>query len=540
MSAKNVKNSYQSLTALSKGNGANIGDISTLKPVGTIKQEIETPANLGNPSQKIKEVDLPNELHPRLSHTIEAGAQPKKIIEKSPAVALSFAEAQKQRKLNKAVEKDEKLLSHDRWLARNGHTLTYVGLFLFTLVVYFRPYEWVPGLENFTSIALIFAILTLVAYLPTQLSTEGSITILTTEVKCILFLVFWSLLTMPMAKDPALAWKIFNETFIKILIIFVVMVNTLRTKERLNGLMWLSLGVGVWLSYQAVVLYQAGEFAAEGYRVGVKYGGMFGNPNDLAMHLVMVTPIAFVFGMATKNPFSRILYFGMTFLLVIGNMVTQSRGAFLALITVAGVFVWKLGKKQRFKVILLSAVAGLLFMVVAPGDYGKRVLSIFVPSLDPVGSSDQRKELLQLSLIVTLRNPLGIGLGNFTVVGIKNLQTHNAYTQVSSELGWLAFVAYIIFIVSPLRKLGAIERQLFANEETTWLYYMAIGVQGSIVAYMVASFFGAVAYNWFIYYPIAYAICLRRIYRVSQIEKGIEIESEKRLSDYFKLQKAEV
>ena len=319
---------------------------------------------------------------------------------------------------------------------------------------------------------------------------------------------------------------------------FIVMVNTLRTPARLKGLMWLSIAVGVMLSFQAVELYQAGKFATEGYRVSVNYGGMFGNPNDLAMHLVIVTPITFTFGLAAKKILPKLLYFGMTFLLVIANTLTQSRGAFLALIAVTGTLAWKLGKKQRFKVVLISAIAGVLFIAIAPGDYGKRILSIFIPSLDPVGSSDQRKELLQLSLIVTLRNPWGIGLGNFPIVGVRNLQTHNAYTQVSSELGWLAFACYVVFIVSPLRKLGAIERQLFAAGETDWLYYMAIGVQASIVAYMVASFFGAVAYNWFVYYPIAYAICLRRIYRANQLEKGIEIEEEKRLSNYFKLQKA--
>lgn len=450
----------------------------------------------------------------------------------------NYTETLKQRKQAKKAEKDQELLGGDRWLLSNGHGLTYAGIFLFTLVLYFRPYELFPALSGLSSIALIIAVATLLVYLPTQLASEGSLTILSTEVKCILFITFWALLTMPLAKSPGTAWEAFNDTFNKVVLIFIVMVNTLRTPARLKWLMWLSIAVGVMLSFQAVELYQEGKFATEGYRVSVQYGGMFGNPNDLAMHLVIVTPLAFAFGMAAKNLPIRLLYFGMTFLLVIGNMVTQSRGAFLALLAVAAVFVWKFGKKQRFKVMLIAAVVGVLFIAVAPGDYGIRILSIFIPSLDPVGSSDQRKELLQLSLIVTARNPWGIGLGNFPIVGVKNLQTHNAYTQVSSELGVLCLACYLVFIVSPLRKLGAIERRLFADEETNWLYYMAIGVQGSIVAYMVASFFGAVAYNWFVYYPIAYAVCLRRIYRADLLEKGIDIGGEKRLSNYFKPQKA--
>src|SRR5205085_174076 len=80
---------------------------------------------------------------------------------------------------------------------------------------------------------------------------------------------------------------------------------------------------------------------------------------------------------------------------------------------------------------------------------------------------------------------------------------------------------YLIFMVSPFRKLSAIERTLFAKDERDWFYYMSIGLQASIIGYMVSSFFVAVAYNWFIYYLIAYAVAFRRIY---QIEKGVKEE----------------
>ena len=45
---------------------------------------------------------------------------------------------------------------------------------------------------------------------------------------------------------------------------------------------------------------------------------------------------------------------------------------------------------------------------------------------------------------------------------------------------------------------------------------MSIGLQASIVGYMVSSFFASVAYNWFIYYLIAYAVAFRRIYSLEE------------------------
>lgn len=538
MSANKVNsNDYQSLASSSKKNGANNGDISTLKPLAKIRptaeeQEIDAPASLINPFQKIEPKESVPEFEPSSNQPNE-----KVETEKVEETPLSFAEEQKQRKLKKIQEKDEKLLQSDRWVVRNGHNLTYVGLFLFTLVVYFRPYEWVPGFENFTSIALIFAIATLLIYLPTQLATEGSFTIFTTEVKCLLFIVLWALMTMPIAKDPATSWKVFNETFSKIVIIFIVMVNTLRTKDRMKGLMWLSIGMGVFLSYQAIEKYQSGIFEIEAYRVNVDYGGMFGNPNDMALHLVMFAPLAIALGIISKNILSKLIYFASAGLMIGANMVTQSRGGFLGLVAIFGVLVWKLSKKNRLKVILAAVFVAGAIIAVAPGDYGKRVISIFDVTQDVSGSHDQRRELLERSIIVTLRNPWGIGLGNFPIVGVRNLQTHNAFTQISSELGWLCLLAYLIFLVSPVRKLAAVERQMFARGDTSWMYYLSIGLQACIIGYMVSSFFVSVAYQWFVYFPIAYAVCLRRIYNIEQQEKGELGIEEKGIGDYLKRQK---
>lgn len=402
----------------------------------------------------------------------------------------------------------------ENWLLRNGHSLTYVGIFLFTLVLYFRPYELIPAFAGFQSLALVIAVVTLLIFVPSQISSEGSLTAMPLEVKCVLFLTAWALFTIPIAKNPGLAWETFNDTFIRVVIMFVVMVNTLRTENRIKGLMWLGIGVGIMLSWQALDLYQQGVFKADGYRVTVDFGGMFGNPNDMAVHLVIFIPVAVALGAAAKSLFVRYFMYASAAMMTAGSFVTQSRGAFLGLIAVSVVLVWKFGRRQRLKAMLISGVVGLAAILVAPGNYGLRILSIFIPSLDPVGSSDQRTELLIRSIVVTLRNPLGIGIGNFQIVGTHNLGTHNAFTQVSSELGWLAFIAYMILILSPVRKLDLMERRLFAEGDFNWLYYLSVGVQASIAGFFVASFFSSVAYHWYVYYPIAYAIGMRRIYQL--------------------------
>lgn len=538
MSVRNTKNQdYDSIKPLQNKRGDGVQ--SSLKPIERLREEKESPSG----------DDLQQGYTSPFYRIAEKGVdefdknEPGNNRNKTPVVSeakteLSYADQQRELKLKKLSDKDKKLLDSDNWLARHGHNLTYIGIFLFTFVVYFRPYDWIPAFSGFTSMAFVIAVLTLITYLPSQLAVEGNVTIFTTEIKCLLFISFWALLIMPIAKDPGMAWKEFSDNFVKIVLIFIVMANTLRTKARLSGLIWLSVAVGIMLSCQALYYYQMGVFKVEGYRVEVDLGGMFGNPNDTALHLVMFTPVVLIMGIISKNIFAKVICFIATGLMVAGNLVTQSRGGFLGLIAIYVMLTWKLSKKNRVAIFSISIILGLAVIVFAPGNYWVRILSIFVPGLDGVGSHDQRREILIQSIITTLRNPWGIGMGNFPIVSIRNLVSHNAYTQISAELGVLSLACYLIFMISPLRKLMAIERQMFAKQDFSWIYYLSIGIQTCIVGYMVSSFFVSVAYTWFIYYPIAYAICLRRIYKLQQEKNDEAVNIDSNLSNYFKLQRA--
>ena len=514
---------YKPLSTSPKTSGSVSNDLSPLRPPGSFTNGIKAsePQDLVNLSLQradfSREPGEPANSEPARSNddmiiavaaTVEARPEPVKI----PA-------GDKEAKKAKTEEKDLKLLNEDRWLVRNGHLFTYVGLYLFSILILFRPYELISELSFLSATAFYFALATLAIFVPSQIATEGTLTIFSTEVKAILALTVIAIITIPIAKDPGMAWDKFNDPYIKAVVIFIVLVNVVRTRKRLTGMMWLSFGIGAFLGVSALQLYMDGKFSVEEYRVGItEVKGMFGNPNEMALHFVMMTPLALTLGLASKSMVMRAIYFAITALFVAANMVTYSRGGFLGLVACFMVLAWKLGRKYRLNMTVASIVIGGIVIAAAPGNYGLRMLSIFIPGLDAVGSSDQRWELLKRSLFVTARNPLGIGIGNFPIVGVREHQTHNAFTQVSSELGLLGLVAYLVFIISPFRKLRAIERTLFEKDEHDWFYYLSIGLQASIIGYMVSSFFASVAYNWFIYYLIAYAVAFRRIYSA---EKGL-------------------
>lgn len=412
------------------------------------------------------------------------------------------------------------------WIRRKGHTISFCALFLFSIVLYFRPYELVPGLSSFTSMAFYVGIVTLAIYAITQLIVEGNLTARTREINLALLLGVAALLSIPLAINPGEAWTTFSELLVKALLIFIVIVNVVRTERRLYLLILLALLVSVYLSIYAIQDYQSGLFGIgkvenNDLRIKGRIGGLFANPNDLALHLISIAPIAVGLALAKRGMFRKIVYLGAALLMVAAIVVTFSRGGFIALVAVSIFLVWKLGRKQRTLSIAGFVLAAAIFFAVAPGSYAGRLSTIFDTASDITGSSTQRNQVLKRSILVTLRYPLfGVGLGNFHYKSFQELGTHNAYTQVGSEMGIPAMIVYIMFLVYPYKRLKEIEKATDGKKDERFYYYLSIGLRAGLIGYMFASFFAAVAYQWYIYYLVGYAIAMRRIY-LSQTQNAI-------------------
>ena len=412
------------------------------------------------------------------------------------------------------------LLRGEGWILRRGHALSFVGLLAFTTVLYFRPQDYFPSLQN-ANIAIIPAILTLLAFIPSQLATEGNLTVRTREVNLLLLLCLAAALSVPLAISREVALNYFWDPIVKNIVIFILIINIVRTEARLKILLYLAIAITLVLSMQALNDYRLGNLAVEGYRVqGRSTGGMFENTNDLGIHLVTMLPIAVALARSMRSFIGKLI-FHLCALVILGTIVvTFSRGAFLGLVAVSLFLAWKFGRRNRVAVFAALFLVAVLFVALAPGEFWTRIASIYDSSLDRFGSSIARGELLKRSLVVTIANPLlGIGVGNFTLLSARSQVTHNAYTQVSAEMGLAAAVIYTMFIVAPLKRLQLIERETLTAQRPSRFYYLAIGLQASLIGYMVSSFFASVAFYLYIYYLAGYAVCLRRIYLAAAEEQ---------------------
>jgi putative inorganic carbon (HCO3(-)) transporter len=409
-------------------------------------------------------------------------------------------------------------------LLRRGHKMSYAALLAFTLVLYARPAEFYPSPLT-ASIALVLALIMLGFYFPTQLSLEGTLTARPREVNLVLLFCLAGLLSIPLAINPPAAWHEFSGNFIRCIVVFIAMVNVVRTKARLQGLLFLALAAGLWLSLGAINDYRLGLNTIEGYRVAGRGSGIFGNPNDMALFLVTIVPVAVALACHSRRLGRKLFFAGSAIVMFTAIVLTYSRGGFLGLLVALGFFACKTNPRRRVAMLIGLGVTVAMFLAMVPG-YAIRLVSIVIPSLDPVGSSDARSGELFRSLYIAIRHPLlGIGMGNYAPeMSYRGLVTHNSYTQVAAEMGMAALVCYMMFLLTPLKKLGQVARETFGTRADSDFYYLAVGLQASLLGYMVSSFFASVAYLWYVYYLVAYAVCLRRLY---ESETGREVVVKK-------------
>jgi len=266
----------------------------------------------------------------------------------------------------------------------------------------------------------------------------------------------------------------------------------------------------VVLSVAAINDYRAGNLVLGGKRIAGIIGGLFENPNDLAMHLVTFFPNTIGLALGARQVSVKLVYLTFALLVLGGIVVTFSRGGFLGLIFVFGVLVWKLGSKNRFIVLLGGSVLFVLFLVLAPGAYRERL------STTGDASATARTGELKRSIFLAARHPLfGVGMNNFVLFSDTEHATHNSYTQVASEIGLTAGVVYVLFLLAALKRVRQMPSPRDCDKRKRALPYLAIGLQASLIGYMVTSFFASVAYLWYVYYLVGYVVCMHRLYEHS-------------------------
>jgi O-antigen ligase len=326
---------------------------------------------------------------------------------------------------------------------------------------------------------------------------------------------------------------VFTDVYLKILIVFVLMMNTLTTPKRLDQITWLIVVCCGYVATLAVMNYARGQNLVENGRLAGPVSGIFGNPNDLAMNMVTFLPAAMVMALSRRFTLRRRGIAALAAALMLATIVfTKSRGGFLGLAVMLLTMV-VLGRKVRPGFGTIAVVAVLCATPFMPASFWERMASIVDDRKDKqefTGTREARWTVMKEGLRAFAERPLtGVGAGqfqNYNPPGRKEAwrETHNAPIQVAAETGILGLVPFLFLVVSawrgarttrrlierPRRKLDLL-KTVMSDEDRTVMRSHTVAMTAGFFGWLVCSMFASVAYNWTFYYLLALIIASREM-----------------------------
>jgi putative inorganic carbon (hco3(-)) transporter len=414
--------------------------------------------------------------------------------------------------------------------ASRRQSFAYGGLLVFTVLLYLRPNEWFPLLGTFPLVKII-ALVSLIALFMVQISEGRPLSVMPRELKLLFALTALMVFSIPLGMDAGNSFQSLTEEFLKVLLIFILMVNVVNTVKRLRRLLEVTVLCGAALAVGTLIQYARGLNLADGFRAHGIVGGAFGNPNDLALALNVMLPIAIGLALSRPAPATKAFYWACTGLLGLTVLVSYSRAGFLTITVIGLLLMFRL--RRKYPAFLgLGVAAALVVVLVAPPSFWARVFTVFDSSGDAQAakSSELRWTLIQRSLEVAGFNPrrwlFGVGMNNFHIVSVGELQQHNAYLQMFNEVGLPAIIIYVMFLFGLIRTMGRIAKAYERDRAHRHVWMMAISIQVSLIAYAVGSFFAPVAYLWYLYNVAGFAVCLKLLVLASRRNRQQPVPQE--------------
>jgi O-antigen ligase len=394
------------------------------------------------------------------------------------------------------------------------HRLGYAMLVLFMFLYYWRPEDLIPGLSWIPMAKVTGGIALLALIFGSGGMRRQKLPL---EIKVLLLLLFYMVLTIPFAYWRGGAFNTVVNKFSKGVIVALLLSLMVTEVQQMRKLLSIQLGAVAFVTFVSMAIHHTDK---DGRLSGVQKS-ILENPNDLAINLAMNFPICMAFLLGAKGAPRKLLWGVSLAVMLLGTILTYSRSGLIAMvITVLGC-IWEYGIKGKRKSVLVGALAlGMVGTVVilATPNYVTRIRSLFsgnIQGSNDRGSLEGRRELLVKSIQTALDHPIfGVGPGNFEVIDGQWRVAHNSYTELAAEAGFPALGLFLLLLVVSFRKINAV-RKLPAYQTDESIRLWTSGMWTSLAAYAAGSMFASTEYNLFPYIMVGYISALYQIAKVS-------------------------
>lgn len=268
--------------------------------------------------------------------------------------------------------------------------------------------------------------------------------------------------------------------------------------------------------------------------------GTLSNSNEIAFDLLLGLPFLWLVLKDSNGwKLKKLIAAGMIVNSLIAILRTGSRGGLIGFAVLSFLFFVRASMAGKIFLTFMGiflVIGGLFFM---PAVLRNRYASTFAGAdseaalqaalrggdESAVSSAASRRQLLINSLKVSASNPLfGIGIGQFGtyMARIEMAQgqhtgwqgTHNTYTQISSEAGTPALIAFVCMIVFSIKGVHATSKRAKrlsrSDKEIPDIINVAFALNAALIVYSVCVCFDYIAYSVTLPLLAALAIALMR------------------------------
>lgn len=326
---------------------------------------------------------------------------------------------------------------------RTPFVLLTIMLALFVL----RPWDIIPVLGVVRPMMLITA-LTITAFFMSRPVVEfwevrpAKLLIAFLAMICISVLFsYWQSQSFSIATD-----------YMKQIALFVLIVNLVKSLDRLKIFIGVFVAACAYHGIAAVIDFSGGG----GERLTGISEPYFGDPNDLALSLVMVLPLAWWLSTIVQSQWSRLALYGAMLAMIAGIVATQSRGGLLSLIAAIFILIAFQGRQMLGTLAIILTAAIAFSVVVLPSDVFERYRTITEYQKDE--SAMTRLAVWTAGITMCADHPLtGVGAGAFESVygqhyidrkGAGNIwrAAHSSYVEIAAELGVIGIILFIAIL----------------------------------------------------------------------------------------------
>ena len=386
----------------------------------------------------------------------------------------------------------------------------------FIIVLVLRPADHFPVLAAMQP-AKVVGVIAILSWLISKLFKGDMKLPSVPQGKWMVALTVGIMLSATFSTNPRASWELFFDVFIKMLVMFGLVVFLVNTKQQAAKFQ-LSLALcTVALALLAIHLRSSGLATIEGNRAGLV--GLLGDPNDLALVLVMYVPL-FAELVVSARGLQRLVSVIFLTILVFGIFATVSRGGALALMAALTV-TWYDRGPLSMRLLLVPAIGALVVGMLLLAGVNERTSGV-IEGGELDASAQGRLDMWQSGVRMTVRHPLfGVGFGEFPdnflaysrdPVVWEPRDAHNSFIKAAAETGVVGFVPFMALVLLTFR-VGRRIRKLDSPEDSPTERAVRRSVFPSMVGFCVAAFFLSQCWSWFMFIQFAQAAAIDGLWK---------------------------